>query len=243
MKKSLPVFATLCAFLPFVLLTLLLVGVLVSTASAASIGGSLNDDYPKLNSSVYSNGDQISGSFTLSLDPREVNLENAYWSFYRNYWDSSKWQAICSMGGYRDQTEVWPQSLSWSQSKNSGKVDVSSSLSFSVNQYSPTADPVMYIDGGFSLSPVAVTNSSFSYYDYDQEYWYWDKETGTSTTKIRPAWRAEYQLYGSFVADTPELARAMGMQFAASPVPEPSTLWLLCIGTMTLAIWAWRKKR
>lgn len=203
-----------------------------------SLGGSFqlgNDTTsPYYASSVSYNSDLSSGSFWLRMDPNKFSFDNAYWSFYTNYYDSSHWTAIASFHGLRDSNETWPQNQSWFQEVNKGGVELNASLSFSCQEYiyfDGTKQDDMNLGGTFNILPSRLTNSNFRYWEGD-DTWYsypngYDSDPVITTM---PAWYGRYQLDGYFVASTLQEAQAMGAPF----VPEPATICLLGLGASAL---------
>jgi hypothetical protein len=93
---------------------------------------------------------------------------------------------------------------------------------------------VLDVYGNINIQPSALDSSRFSYTPYEQQVSGWSDEDQTwVVTGTIPAWRAEFDLYGHFLADTLEQAQAMGAPYA-QPTPEPATLSLLGCGLLGL---------
>jgi len=95
----------------------------------------------------------------------------------------------------------------------------------------------LWVGGSFNLHPAQIHTSSFSYREFEQILLEWPNGYDQDPIEVKvPAWQGSYYLYGEFVADTPELARAMGAQFVQTQsVPEP-TSFALMIGGIAVAI-------
>ncbi len=265
------------ALVLFVLLALI-IGLVANFASAAGGGfgndGTFNLDSVLMQSNSNTYGDQVSGSFSLSLDADKFLLDYTSWTFYTYSYDTSRWTASCNLHGKRNSQEE-DQSQYWSQSYTADVVDMSASINLdcygendnkidyllvqvaNLQDYltnNPDASNaqeihtqilllqiqvltlqqnnknMLNVSGNFGIEPSELEGSSFNWqntteclYSYPNGY-----EEPPVVTEI-PTWRAEYRLYGQFLADTPEMADAMGLPFVQS-VPEPTSFVLMLCG-------------
>ena len=75
------------------------------------------------------------GSFGMEFDPTKASISSANWDFYKNPYYPSQWTATCYIFGTYN-PETLPQNQSWSQSINSGGLNINASLNLDSYSYS-----------------------------------------------------------------------------------------------------------
>lgn len=234
MKKSLPVFAFVCA-----LFATMAFGAGGGELSSTNLNGSVNlpDFQIYWGSQNYFPGKEgaPTGSSWLSLQtPYQINSVN--WSFYTNSRDTSYWYAYFSVSGDKSNATILDSTSSHSHI-GMGGIDLTQSSS--ISHYSPKGDggtEWSSVYGGITISPAHVDSADFYLAEHDVP--------GLPGEPSRTIWNGSYSVSGQFIAPTLAEAQAMGAQFVRAPsVPEPSTLVLAVIGLIGIAIAAYRRRK
>jgi len=215
------------------LFAILSTGSVAFAAGGGQLGGNINFSQSGMSFSSHLNqdGDNNSGyaSFQMSLNPDTMSLEHASWNFRSESYDPMYWTAQCYLFGYRNGGDDHPVNQNWDQNVTVGEVSVSESLNLYA-KYDEGVPTSLWVGGSFNLHPAQIRTSSFSYREFEQTLLEWPNGHDHDPIEVKvPAWQGSYYLYGEFVADTPELARAMGAPFVQS-VPEPTSFALMLCG-------------
>jgi len=220
------------------------------------IPGSYNNKSPQWTSGCSEADDYVNGSFSIRLDPNVTSFGSAWWDFHTDYYDTSRWTATCSLNGFLDDSEEWPQQQDWNQSIGQENLSIHAYLNFYCTEYSTggglgvlseAAGPIdttqaMGLYGNFSISPSELDGSYFSYNESMQNwYTYPDGYDQPPVIEQIPVWNARYTMNGRFVAPTLAEAQAMGAPYAS--VPEPSSI-VMILGSLVagFAVYLRRKR-
>ena len=247
MKKSLPVFATACAFLPFVLLATLLFGVLATTAFGGQIY--LNVNLPDLQMSAGSSeGDKGGETWSqvyasLQITFGEIQNVGVYYNPEYIYdLESGKYNPSPNKGWVNitfsgpevplTATEDYrSQQLSLTHNGINLTESVSSYAYQSKNGEMTLMDPIWSsASGNFygNFHIIGGGNASFSEYSFDSDgviqNWF------TANASVPVQW------------DVAPGVLVPAMLLASSPVPEPSMSVMMLIGLIPIIGWrVWRR--
>ncbi|MCX6721043.1 MAG: PEP-CTERM sorting domain-containing protein [Candidatus Staskawiczbacteria bacterium] len=264
MLKKVQVFETLCTWMTFILLAMLLFGVLATMAKGGSLSNSfdLGDISGGFNTSSYPDW---SGSGTYAQLSAYVGgqhkINNCGVSMYPQYWyeydDSghfvSKTQHGYQVSAYISGEITGSLSLSDIGSQSQGNsfsargLSISESSGISVYRaYDSEQSQPFYSWANASASILNfVVQSAYGHYDE----WLSDGGIGKGAIVadagpvVNSATYFDYSVtwYGDFVPGT--LGKGFVAPAMTSSVPEPSTMVLLVAAVIGLLVYAWRRKR